>query len=375
LAKQVDSSENQNFAYEGLDADVGMWFHRTSINGYTSFVNGRLTELLYNMGLCNYSNDAYINYLGGSPVTNIIFNIKYAVGRYETGFSDVETVTQENDMYLYEMKHNLGTAYMVDSDVLEWESGGNVFEQQNRLVKAMTQADDVFLPLQDEVKCYTLEGECEKSEENVYSYKLLNEYDNVSISYEVSKDADLYMYLNNTLYGQCNVYVDDELVFRSKDLCKQQMVHIGKVQKGQRIRVTPVNHYKAGKEGEISCDMAEFNEEAFEKFYSELQDEQLTVEQYEEGNIQGSINVKQDGVLMTSIPALKGWTVYVDGVKMEYESVMDQALIALPLEGGKHTIEFRYVTPYFTVSLLVTCIGVIFTVLYWVVGKRKRGSI
>jgi hypothetical protein len=183
------------------------------------------------------------------------------------------------------------------------------------------------------------------------------------------------MYLNNTLYGQYNVYVDDELVFQSKDMCKQQMLHIGKVQKGQRIRITPINYYKAGQEGEIFCNMAEFDEEAFEKFYSELQDEQLTVEQYEEGNIQGSINVKQDGVLMTSIPALKGWSVYVDGVKTEYESVMDQTLIALPLESGKHTIEFRYVTPYFTVSFLVTCVGIIFTVLYWVVGKRKRGSI
>ena len=62
---------------------------------------------------------------------------------------------------------------------------------------------------------------------------------------------------------------------------------------------------------------------------------------YDDNYVKGTVHADEDGLLYTSIIYDRGWTVLVDGEETEYTSIGD-ALIAIPLEAGDHTIELNY---------------------------------
>jgi len=67
--------------------------------------------------------------------------------------------------------------------------------------------------------------------------------------------------------------------------------------------------------------------------------------------MKGVIDVKEDGVFLTSIIDDAGWTVKVDGKKVEKLVVADH-LLALDLSKGEHTIEFSYLPSGFCLGVL-----------------------
>ena len=86
------------------------------------------------------------------------------------------------------------------------------------------------------------------------------------------------------------------------------------------------------------------NEEVWNRAYAALSDEMLNVTEFSDTKIKGTISVKQDGVFTTSIPYEKGWTIKVDGQKVDTYGIKD-ALLACELEAGNHEIELSY-RPY-----------------------------
>jgi len=79
--------------------------------------------------------------------------------------------------------------------------------------------------------------------------------------------------------------------------------------------------------------------------------------------VKGTITSLDDGLLYTSIPTDKNWSVYVDGVKSEIV-LIDNAMIAVFLNKGYHEIEFRYFNKSFLAGSIITFISLaVFTML------------
>ena len=86
--------------------------------------------------------------------------------------------------------------------------------------------------------------------------------------------------------------------------------------------------------------------------------------------IEGNINVKDDGYFKLSIPYDKGFEIYVDGEKTNYE-VVNKSFIAFRINEGSHNIRIVYVSPLFKEGLVISCVGLVLfvgTVIYY----RKR---
>ena len=86
--------------------------------------------------------------------------------------------------------------------------------------------------------------------------------------------------------------------------------------------------------------------------------------------IEGNINVKDDGYFKLSIPYDKGFEVYVDGEKTNYE-VVNKSFIGFDINEGSHNIKIVYTSPLFKEGLVISCIGLVLfvgTVVYY----RKR---
>ncbi|WP_225418541.1 YfhO family protein [Loigolactobacillus iwatensis] len=58
-------------------------------------------------------------------------------------------------------------------------------------------------------------------------------------------------------------------------------------------------------------------------------------------------------VMMTTIPAAKGWHLRVDGHPKKFKQVLG-SLIAIPLSKGSHTVSLTYWPPYLTLGLIIS---------------------
>ena len=84
-----------------------------------------------------------------------------------------------------------------------------------------------------------------------------------------------------------------------------------------------------------------------------------------------NITMTEDGYFVTSIPYDKGFTVYVDGKEIEYETV-NQAFLGFPLEKGKHHITFTYEAPLKKAGMMISIIGFILFIGVIVIDKKKE---
>ena len=88
-----------------------------------------------------------------------------------------------------------------------------------------------------------------------------------------------------------------------------------------------------------------FNEEAFIQAYNELNSQPFVVTEMTDTltrtSVIGQIDAVSDGLLFTSIPYDKGWSVTIDGVAAEAREFAD-TFLAIPVTAGTHTIELTY---------------------------------
>ena len=102
-----------------------------------------------------------------------------------------------------------------------------------------------------------------------------------------------------------------------------------------------------------------------------LSSQGLQVTYARDGKLDGTIDVKEDGVLFTSIPYDQGWTVEVDGKKVQTEKAGD-TFLALRLGAGHHEVKMRYVSPGFKTGLLISAACWAFFLLLCHIWKKRR---
>ena len=108
----------------------------------------------------------------------------------------------------------------------------------------------------------------------------------------------------------------------------------------------------------------------YDKAMKLLEGGNMEVTEYEDTKIIGHINVEKEGqMLFTTIPYDEGWTVYVDGEKVDYRD-FKHSFLALDLEPGEHTIEFRYWPIGLTPGIIVSLIAIAGFVVWMLIRKK-----
>lgn len=86
--------------------------------------------------------------------------------------------------------------------------------------------------------------------------------------------------------------------------------------------------------------------------------------------IAGTINVKEKGYFITSLPYQKGFIVKVDGKAQSYEKV-NTAFVGFPIEAGKHTVEITYKTPGKRIGIILSIVSLLIAAILFIKGLRK----
>ena len=105
---------------------------------------------------------------------------------------------------------------------------------------------------------------------------------------------------------------------------------------------------------------AVYNEEAETAAIAQMHEKnaETKVEKVSQTDIRFTVNAKSNDILFTTIPAEKGWTVYVDGVKTDYDTALNDALMTVKLSEGEHVVEFKFFAAGLGTGLILTVIGI-----------------
>ena len=112
------------------------------------------------------------------------------------------------------------------------------------------------------------------------------------------------------------------------------------------------------------------NTQQFQRMLDALKENRLHVTNHGNGWLEGAVNAYRDGEIFTSIPAIPGWTVKVDGEPVECGTFRD-TLLTIPVAAGTHTIFMHYTPPGLIAGLALTGLGMALT-LVLLLQKRKK---
>lgn len=360
----------------------GMKNNIPTMSGFVSYFNGDMGNLLFKTGM-NLVEDAGVSYIGSTPILNVLFNIQYGVGKNVMDFSDCKKIKEDKEVKLFEMQHSASLGYLVDDNIMNWgQDDSTDFELQNEFARNVTNDDeDVFKFITSKTLNSSLlsneRSECKISQSGqVINHFTMQQNEEVSYCEFVSdEDMDLYAMVKATQGMMIYVLVDGEMVYQGENSVAQQLLHVGKIKKGQKIIICSYVTGQAGSEVNIGVQFAEFDDVVFQKVYDKLSESEYSILAAKNDCIDGSITCKKAGIMLTSIPASKGFSVYVDGEQVPYKRIAN-ALIGVPLESGQHDVRFIYETPYAYMAIFISLCSILIFVLIttgeWIYKKNRK---
>ena len=118
------------------------------------------------------------------------------------------------------------------------------------------------------------------------------------------------------------------------------------------------------------------NQDVFDRGYDLLNDETLAITDFSSTEVKGTIDVKADGLMYTSIPYEPGWTAFVDGEETEITPIAD-AMCAVYLGEGSHEITFKYSPAGFIPGVIAGVAALVIFIAMIVAAQlyRKRKAV
>ena len=173
----------------------------------------------------------------------------------------------------------------------------------------------------------------------------------------------MYLYMEgNSPYA--NVYVNGTYVgdyFSNETNC---ILYLGNFKQNETVTVQVVTTDDGNTYGPSYAEIVQLDMATVRETMQSLAGNALQVKSHSHGKITGSITLADDQrAVMTSIPYDKGWTILVDGKKVNYTTYAD-TFMQFKCSPGKHTVEFRYVSPGFKLGILIAVIGLFAAILY-----------
>ena len=348
------------------------------ISAFTSSANVKVTEFMKTLGYG--AKDTYNRYCyeESSPVSNLFLNIKYMIERQgqveENPYFD--QVHQYGDVSLLENNAYLPLGFLAENQLLnvDFDTGDNTFKFQNDLFRAATGCtDDVWSLITGKnlsisgsgltLNAQNQTGYCSYStEENkggtiVYKYIAPSE-GLICVDLDLSKK-------NKFSFWKDNVELYNETYSIPQSLA------VSYVEPGDVIEV----HLTCNpdEKGTITLHAGLLNDAVFKEGYQVLSASTLQLTRFENTCVEGTIQCNRNGILYTSIPQNGNWSAYVDGKPVQIALVGD-AIIALLLPEGEHTVTFRYHNGAFSLGwkLSLACAVIFLGSCITSTKKRKK---
>ena len=354
MVEKVESEDTGFFRIEKLNRKTkndAAWNGYKGVSIFSSMANAGFTKYLGALGF-EQSTNAY-SYYGFTPFTSALLDVKYVIS--DKMLEDMERYTladykEDQNKYLYRVNYCLPLGFMLPEgfeDNLSLD-GNNPFSIQNQFAELATGITDMFTYLSASTSGKT-------------------------VTIDVDEESDVYVYVTTYVDSISYSAYNDENGFVASDsfsgLEHRQIVHLGKMPAGTSITVNTSDNDAST----LQLYAYNFHQDRFEEIYQKLEAQSLDVEKYDDNSVTADIDAEQDGLLYTSIIYDKGWHVYIDGKETEYTSIGD-ALMAVPVTAGKHTIEMQYYPEGKKAGRILTIASILILAGIILFEKKKKGK-
>jgi len=381
-------------------------FGLKGITHSSSVMNAKTLTFIETLG---YSTRSYYSrYDGTTELADSLLGIKYVLDRGDGGNRsllhdsyekvatyeykdkddlDKEDKPKEKSIDIYRNPNALSIGYMVDKDIFRIDHLGNdnPFNSQNILMSTLV-GETVF----DEAgqiagftEYYTridtgepVLGAVTVSDYNGQACYTMKDSGDPTVDYRftVTEEKQIYMFLKTENEQAVNLWFgawDEEkqdydfktygTYFETKNYCIISLgTHPVGTQLSMRLTVRDEDKATIIKEPFFYY----FNDAVYQEDIDKLKTNQMEILSFKDTYIKGKVNAQDGQVLFTSIPWQDGWTIKVDGKKVDPTENL-KALIAVELTPGEHTITMSYIPPGFVAGVILFVLGVGMLVLFY----------
>ena len=310
------------------------------------------------------------NYIGSTPVTDSIFNIKYILKTEESDYYKLLN-NYNNEIYAYQNEYTLPLGFMVNNSLSEISLEElEPFVNQNEIIKNMSGLDkNVFFEnanIKKEINNLEL-----KEKDEVYIYNRANGSLDSYLTYYVDVDysGGLYAYVASEYNKKVDILVNGESIIDTSDqnAYRYNVLYLGQFEKGDIVEFQVRLLESQIKFEDISFYTLNLNN--FDEHISILQNNNsLNIEEYRGDYLKGVVDVEnEEELLYTSIPLDKGWIIKIDGKKQAPAHIFN-SLIGIKLSKGTHTVELSYIPRGLYFGGVISLISIILVVI---LEKRK----
>ena len=304
----------------------------------SSTLNAKAIALLKSLGFA--AREHYTRYDGATELTDDIFGVRYVFATDSKTVPYTETVPVETEtaISVYKNTDELGIAYLADKGILGFDLNEySPFQAQNKLASMLSgkKGTAVFKAIDD----VTFDSENIKigsTTDAHYSYRKKNKDSDAWIEYTVTAAADGPVYFLYENHG---------------------IEYLGTYSKGDTFRVKL----------KLLDDAVYFtnawfyyiDDASMQRFHTAMDGLNASTTLTRTGGctLEISVNAPEDCALFTTIPAEEGWTVKIDGEYVNWDTCLDDSLIAVPVKAGQHTIVLNFYPAGLSTGLILSGIG------------------
>ena len=339
----------------------------SSSNYYTT------TRLMGSLGYpINGVNSHY--YKGFMPVIDSLLGIRYVISNTTLDARQLTQVGQAgsgaNQYTIYENADALPVGYVVDPGVKSWEfSYYDPIVTQNTLLARMTGREELSL--------YTIhpmtasgssgvQGNVNGSNSSSFSMNPGGKSGTAAFTTTLTSGGQTFIYVDcraaKTITAKLSGSASGSWTLSAREPYFQ---YAGELQVGDTVTVDVTA--ESAVSGNIY--VVTLNEEVYRQVMDTLRAGGMKVTDYSDSHIQGTVS-SQGGTLFTTIPYDTGWTVKVDGKKVETYGVAD-ALLAFDVEAGEHTVEQSYTPGGLWAGIAISGVCLILVILIALITRKK----
>lgn len=381
LKTQLDEYDGGFYRMELADLRTRMdpcWFDYNGVSTFSSMAYESVANLQHDIGM--YGN--YINsytYYPQTPVYNAMFGLKYIVNNTEYDLNPQlnSELFSVNDFTALENKYPLSVAFAANTEIKNWDSSvyGNPFTAQSELFRMASGVDGVFTKFSFDDITYTNINDILMTgiEEGDMKFSKIVDGQTGSICFEITPETEQNVYIYVDSSSVDSVSVSSLMYSKTLDtLDEGYIVDLGIRPAGETIYVDMAISESDDK-GNIRFYAYGLNQDKFIEGYNNLKSGDFNITDYSDNYLSGTMNVKSDSAVFTSIPYDTNWGIYVDGKRVEKDDIfkISNGLLGFNISAGEHTVMLRYVSSGLLMGEFISISTILIATVIIVLKRRK----
>ena len=351
-----------------------------TITTFNSMVDDSYADFLSEFGLAASKTNNRYAYFQGTPVADLFLNIKYLMSREgETALSQryLDVVATTDECVLYENKAYVPMGFVAKDSLSELSLHDKSYLSvwtQNDIFRLATGIEDPVLIEIEPVNAPATSDEITLTEgfEHKYSCDFSNAEEEtvLEFEYEVPEDGSYYGCFYSSSVDNTEIIVngdiDNALAFNQD---YSYLAALGEYKKGDKL--TARIPCEAGAKSAVSAYLVRLDEDVFDRGVNLLSESTMKTTEWTQRGFEGTINVKEDGLLYTSVLYTEGFKAFVDGKEVEITPVAE-TFVAIPLTEGEHTIMLQFTPVGLYAGAGISAVGVLLFAGLCIVNSKKK---